>query len=477
MPDERDAPTEGLLRLFRAAPFRLTLLSLALFAFAGAAFMAYVYVAAAGEARRRTDAEIRREADSLVEVYNRAGVTALNPVLVGRMAGEPRFLYLLVAPDGRKISGSLAESPVEVFSGELTWIHFSLAEPQQGGLSRSTPARGLQLRLKGGEVLFVGADTGDDREFIVTIVRGMWGAGALVVVLGIAAGLLVSHNFTRAMTGLTEVISAVRNGDLAARAQVRGAGDELDQLAEGLNDMLDRLDRSMSAHQHAGDAIAHDLRSPLTRLKARLETALLDMEAGRGDARQGLRQALDDTDGVLRTFSAVLAISRLQAAGEAPNAVLFDPAGLVSDMTELYGPLCEDKGLEIASDIAAGLTVRGNPAFLAQALANLVDNAVKYTPRGGAVMVRLRRRASGETEISVTDTGPGVPDLERARVVDRFVRLENSRNLPGSGLGLSLVAAVAQAHGGRLELGEGPGAYDGSGPGLRAALILPAVAT
>jgi signal transduction histidine kinase len=475
MPDERDAPAAGLLRLFRAAPFRLTLLSLALFAFAGAAFMAYVYVAAAGEARRRTDAEIRREADGLVEVYNRAGASALNPVLVARMAGERRFVYLLMTPDGRKVTGSLAESPVEDFTGAPAWIRFSLSGPGPGR-SPSTPARGLQLRLSGGEILFVGADASDDRDFIVTIVRGLWGAGALVVVLGIASGLLVSRNFTRAMTGLTDVVAKVRNGDLAARAPVRGAGDELDQLSEGLNDMLDRLDRSMAAHRHAGDSIAHDLRSPLTRLKARLETALLDMEAGRGDARQALRQALDDTDGVLRTFSAVLAISRLQAAGEAPNAVLFDPAGLVGDMTELYGPLCEDKGLEIASDIAAGLTVRGNPAFLAQALANLVDNAVKYTPAGGAVMVRLRRRASGDAEISVTDTGPGVPERERSRVVDRFVRLENSRNLQGAGLGLSLVAAVAQAHGGRLELGEGPGAYDGSGPGLRAALILPAVA-
>lgn len=476
MPEAADAPAGGLLRLFRAAPFRLTLLSLALFAFAGAAFMAYVYVAAAGEARRRTDAEIRREASSLVEVYDRAGVAALNPVLVGRMAGDPRFLYLLMAPDGRKITGTLAETPVEDFKGREAWSSFSMSAPGPSGRTQSTPARGLQIRLSGGEILFVGADTGDDREFIVTIVRGLWGSGALVVVLGLGAGLLISRNFTRAMTSLTGVITAVRNGDLQARAAVRGAGDELDQLAEGLNEMLDRLDRSMAAHRHAGDAIAHDLRSPLTRLKARLETALLDIEAGRGDARQALTQALDDTDGVLRTFSAVLAISRLQAAGEAPNAVLFDPAGLVRDMTELYGPLCEDKGLDIASDIAAGLTVRGNPAFLAQALANLVDNAVKYTPSGGAVMVRLRRNAAGEAEISVTDTGPGVAPDQRSRVIDRFVRLENSRNLPGAGLGLSLVAAVAQAHGGRIELGEGPGVYDGSGPGLRAALVLPAVA-
>lgn len=473
MPEAREVPAGGFLRLFRAAPFRLTLLSLALFAFAGAAFMAYVYVAATGEARRRTDAEIRREADSLIEVYDRAGPSALNTVLVGRMAGERRFLYLLLTPQGDKVTGSLARSPVETFKGEPAWTRFFVAGTDSDGHPRSIPARGLQQTLSGGEILFVGADTEDDQKFILTIVRGLWGAGALVVVLGIASGLLISRNFTRAMTGLGDVVRAARNGDLSTRATVRGAGDELDQLAEGLNDMLERLDRSMSAHRHAGDSIAHDLRSPLTRLKARLETALLDMEAGRGDARQALRQALEDTDGVLRTFSAVLAISRLQAAGEAPNVVIFDPGGLVGDMTELYGPLCEDKGLEIASDIAAGLTVRANPAILAQALANLVDNAVKYTPQGGAVMVRLRRRASGDVEISVTDTGPGVPAQDRGRVVDRFIRLENSRNLPGAGLGLSLVAAVAEAHGGRLELGEGPGVYGGAGPGLRAALVLP----
>ncbi|MFM8821356.1 MAG: sensor histidine kinase [Phenylobacterium sp.] len=474
MPEGREAPGGGVLRLFRAAPFRLTLLSLALFAFAGAAFMAYVYVAATGEARRRTDAEIRREAASLVEVYDRAGRTALNTVLVRRMAGEGRYLHLLLTPDGRKITGSLARSPVENFRGAPTWIRFSVSGTDEDGRPRSIPARGFQQRLSGGEILFVGADTEDDQRFIVTIVQGLWGAGALVVVLGITSGLLISRNFTLAMTGLSDVVRAARNGDLTVRAAVRGAGDELDQLAEGLNDMLERLDRSMSAHRQTGDSIAHDLRSPLTRLKARLETALLDMEAGRGDARQGLLRALEDTDGVLRTFSAVLAISRLQAIGEAPNAVLFDPAGLVGDMTELYGPLCEEKGLDIASDIATGLSIRGSPAILAQALANLVDNAVKYTPQGGAVMVRLRRRASGDVEISVTDTGPGVPPHERGRVVDRFIRLENSRNLPGAGLGLSLVVAVAQAHGGRLELGEGPGVYGGSGPGLRAALILPA---
>jgi signal transduction histidine kinase len=254
---------------------------------------------------------------------------------------------------------------------------------------------------------------------------------------------------------------------------VRGAGDELDELAGGLNDMLERLERSIAGLRHAGDAIAHDLRSPLTRLRARMEAALIEAEGGRGDAVVALRQALEDADGVLRTFGAVLAIARLEAAAAAPDQTPFDPAELAADVAELYEPLCEDKGLDFQAELAGGLTIRGNREFIAQALANLLDNAVKYTPAGGAVMLRVRRRSSGEVELSVTDTGPGVPDAERERVVERFVRLENSRNQPGAGLGLSLVAAVARAHGGRLELDEGPGMVEGKGPGLRVALVLP----
>ena len=156
--------------------------------------------------------------------------------------------------------------------------------------------------------------------------------------------------------------------------------------------------------------------------------------------------------------------------------MVFDPADLAADLAELYEPTCEDKGLEFDAELTKDLQVRGNREFLAQALANLLDNAVKYTPAGGAIMFRVRRRSSGEVEYSITDTGPGVPDEDRARVVERFVRLENSRSEPGSGLGLSLVAAVAEAHGGRLELSEGPGKVGEIGPGLRVALILPRAA-
>ncbi|HVI34372.1 HAMP domain-containing sensor histidine kinase [Phenylobacterium sp.] len=459
-------------RIFRTTPFRLTLLFLALFASAASAFLAYIYVATAGEATRRTDQEITREMRSLVAAYDRAGVAAVNQSLIERAASERPFLYLLMDQDGDTISGSIEESPVDEFNGGPTWTSFQVTDETQGRTVRR-PARGLQERLSGGEILFVGADVGEDEAYVLKIINALWGAGALVVILGLAGGVLVSRNVSRSMAGLTSVVDAVRNGDLGARAHVRGARDEFDELAQGLNEMLDRLERSMAGHKHAGDAIAHDLRSPLTRLRARLEAAYLDVEAGKGDPQEALAQALTDTDGVLKTFGAVLSIARLQAAGTAPDPVVFDPAELAADIAELYEPLCEDKGIDFAAEFAKDLQVRGNREFLAQALANILDNAIKYTPAGGAIMLRVRRRSSGEVEFSVTDTGPGVPEQDRARVVERFVRLENSRNEPGAGLGLSLVAAVAEAHGGRLDLAEGPGKVGEMGPGLRVALVLP----
>jgi len=460
-------------RIFRTTPFRLTLLFLALFASAASAFLAYIYVATAGEATRRTDQEINREMHSLVAAYDRAGVDAVNQSLIERAASERPFLYLLMGEDQKRISGSIEESPVEKFNGSEAKASFSVTDQDAQGRTVKHPARGLQRRLSGGEILFVGADVGADEAYVNKIITALQGAGALVVVLGLCGGVLVSRNVTRSMVGLTDVVDAVRNGDLGARAQVRGTRDEFDELAAGVNEMLDRLERSMAGHRHAGDAIAHDLRSPLTRLRARLEVAYLDVEAGKGDPTQALAQALEDTDGVLKTFAAVLSIARLQAAGAAPDPVLFDPSELAANISELYEPLCEDKDIDFAAELSKDLQARGNREFIAQALANILDNAVKYTPSGGAIMLRVRRRSSGEIEFSVTDTGPGVPDGDRERVVERFVRLENSRNEPGAGLGLSLVAAVAEAHGGRLELAEGPGKVGELGPGLRVALVLP----
>jgi signal transduction histidine kinase len=460
-------------RLVRTTPFRLTLLFLALFAAAASAFLGYIYIATAGEASRAADAAIQREAHSLEAVYRQGGFNGLNDAVIERSSSTRGFLYLVMDEHGSPISGDIAKPPISHPPDTQTWASFGLTQTEPDGSAARHPARGLEERLPGGELLFVGADVGEAQGYVLKIVNALWGAAALVIVLGLAGGVFVARDVSRNMNALTDVINAARLGDLGARARVRGAGDELDELAAGLNDMLERLEKSIGGLRHAGDAIAHDLRSPLTRLRARMEAALIEAEAGRGDPVAALHQALDDADGVLKTFGAVLAIARLEAAAAAPDQTRFDPCELAAGVAELYEPVSEEKGLDFAAEFADGLSLRGNHGFIAQALANLLDNAVKYTPAGGAVMLRVRRRASGDIEFSVTDTGPGVAEADRERVVERFVRLENSRNAPGAGLGLSLVAAVARAHGGRLELDEGPGCFDGKGPGLRTALVLP----
>ncbi len=458
--------------IFRTTAFRLTLLFLALFAAAAAAFLAYIYLATANEVSRQADGEVRRELSSLQTVYSQGGADALNKAIIERSVGDRPFLYLLMNGDGSVISGNIAETPVEPKTSAEAKAAFSVRQTDPDGAITHRSAWGRQARLESGELLFVGTDIGESQGYVTRLLRAIEGASVLVIILGLAGGGLISRNVSRSMAGLNAVVAQVEAGDLHARASMRGVGDEYDELAGGLNAMLDRLERLMGGLRHAGDAIAHDLRSPLTRLRARLEAALIEVDKGEVDPTRALEQALEDADGVLKTFNAVLAISRLQAAG-APDQVVFDPAELAADVADLYGPFCEDKTIDFKAEFARGLSIRGNREFLAQALSNLLDNAIKYTPDRGAVMLRVRPRSSGEIEFSVTDTGPGVAEADRARVVQRFVRLDNSRNQPGVGLGLSLVAAVAEAHGGRLELAEGPGRFQGSGPGLRAALVFP----
>ncbi|WP_158916188.1 HAMP domain-containing sensor histidine kinase [Caulobacter sp. S45] len=459
--------------LARTTPFRLTLIFLSLFATVAAIFLAYIYIATAGEVTRQADREIGREFDSLQAVYARGGITALNQEVIQRSVGDRPFVYLLMDAHAKPVTGTLARTPVDPALKAPAETGFRITDTDPDGAVVHTQGWGRQIRLPSGELLFVGADISEGRAAVIRIVRAIEGAAVLVIPLGLVVGLVVSRNVSRSLAEVNKAVAAVEGGDLHARIPVRGVRDEYDELALRLNGMLDRLERLMGGLRHAGDAIAHDLRSPLTRLRARLEVALMEVEAGHADPRAALVQALEDSDAVLRTFSAVLAITRLEAAGRIVEPKPFDVSELAGGVAELYEVLCEEKGQDFGMELAPGLMIKGDRDFVAQALANLLDNAVKYTPGGGAVMLRARRRGSGEIEITVTDTGPGIPEEDRDRVLERFVRLEQSRSAPGSGLGLSLVAAVATAHGGRLELDEGPGMVDGKGPGLRTALVFP----
>ena len=465
--------------LLRRTPFRLTLLFLALFVAAAGAILAYVYFASASEAQARAQKDVESELNVLMAIHRTRGIDALNQALVERSIRGGPYLYLLTDKAGTTITGNVSESPVDIDptapAGRGDWETFRLTDTDEEGRVQRRRSIGVVMTLSGGEHLFVGQDIGDIEAYLARLTQALWGAMALVILLGLAGGLYISRRVEAAMGGLNRVVQAVQDGDLKQRAPVRHSGDELDELGQGMNAMLDRLEASMASIRHAGDAIAHDLRSPLTRMRAKLEVALIDAEAGQVSGVDALGIALDEADQLLKTFNTVLAIARLQAGG-APDPKLFDASDLAADMAELYEPAAEDKDIDFSAEVEKGLMVEGNQPFLAQALANIIDNAIKYTPAGGAVKLRARWRSSGEIEYSVTDTGPGVPDEDRDRVVQRFVRLDNSRTEPGSGLGLSLVTAVAEAHGGRVVLDEGPGAYGGFGPGLRVALVLPPAA-
>jgi len=267
-------------RIFRTTPFRLTLLFLAMFSAAAAAFLAYAYLATAGEVNRRADAEILREMNALEALYRNGGAAALNQALIERAVGERPFLYLLRKKDGQRITGSIEESPVEEVGPGENWTTFQVTDTDMDGSEVKRTARGMEERLSGGELLFVGADVSQSEGFVTGIVRALWGAGALVILLGLAGGAAVSRNVSRHMAGLNDTIAAVRAGDLKARARVRGARDEYDELAEGLNEMLDRLERSMGGLRHAGDAIAHRPAARPDPPEARMEAALIEDNAG-----------------------------------------------------------------------------------------------------------------------------------------------------------------------------------------------------
>ncbi|MCG8442612.1 MAG: ATP-binding protein [Caulobacterales bacterium] len=457
---------------WRSTGFRLTMLGAALFAASAGMLVFVMFGTTVAALARQTDRALAAEMAEVKASYDTGGLNALNREVVRRTFATEDFAYLLAYPNGRRISGEPDRMP-ETRGSAAAAIRFvyDMRQRETGEVIGRRAARGRVTELPGGYRLMVWRDVEEDARVLTSLAGEAWSIAAVVLVLGLLSGAFLSNRFVRRVDALNAVAQDVMSGDLASRAPRTGTGDELDALSANLNAMLERIETLMRSMRHAGDSIAHDLRSPLTRLRNRLEAALLDSEA---DREEQLREALVDADELLTTFNAVLRLARLQAGEKRAPFVMLDPAELVRDLAELFEPACEEKGVEFICEIADGLTVKVDRALFSQAIANLLDNAVKYTPAGGAVALRLRRSRAGETEVSVTDTGPGIPAADRERVTERFVRLDASRNEPGVGLGLSLVEAVAELHGGALVLDEGPGAVeDGAGPGLRAALVLP----
>ncbi len=296
----------------------------------------------------------------------------------------------------------------------------------------------------------------------VTVVQTIAWGFALTIVLALVGGVLVGRGRIRRVSVINRAISDVVAGDLTRRIPTDATGDDIEQLTNNLNRMLAELEEQVDAVQRVSDNIAHDLRTPLARLRTRLEL-LRESETGLGESRYELAErAVVEADGLLATFNALLRIARIEAGRRRQEFSRVDITGLIHDVAELYGPLLDEGGLRLNTQPEGGLTVVGDRDLLFQAVANLIDNVLKHVPSGGCVMLTSRYSTSG-VDIVVADTGPGIPAEERIRVLERFYRLDASRTKPGAGLGLSLVAAVAKLHDATLVLSE-------NHPGLQVAL-------
>jgi signal transduction histidine kinase len=461
-------------KLIRTTAFRLTLVYLFLFAVFAASLLGYF----AWNTRRLINEQIittvNGEVGEISKIYARRGLWGVERAIENRALRPGANLYLLTTPAGQAVAsnvGSLAPG-VMATTGWSETRYRRLDEQDE----EDHRALVLVTELSGGFRLLIGRDLEERRRLFGIVASAAQWSVLIVVVLGLGGGIFVARRVLRridAMTGTTQRIMA---GDLSGRLPVGRSGDELDRLAENLNAMLERIEALMMGLKEVSDNIAHDLKTPLTRLRNRAEEALAK-SGNEVEYRAALERTIEESDGLIRTFNALLMIARAESGQARGNMDDFDAAEVAAGIHELYEPLAEDDGMSLHVKTASS-PLHGNRELISQALANLVENAIKYgkpvvrpiDPEAVAatkeILIETRREGDAML-LSVTDHGPGIPEADRKHAVERFVRLEASRTLPGSGLGLSLASAVATLHGGELRLGD-------AHPGLVATLVIPA---
>jgi signal transduction histidine kinase len=449
-------------RWWRGASFRFAVLYALLFATSMAALGSFVYWSSVGVIERQVADTVHAELRGLAEQYAEQGLPRLLEVIEQRSApgGDTDNVYLLVAPAGQRLAGNLQSWP-QAAQPDGEWLRLRLFRTLENTEPVTVGARAFELR--GGFRLLVGRDMGARESLRRTILEAVgWGLGGALL-LGAFGGWLLGRYLLSRVETVSRTSRRIVDGDLSQRVPLSGTGDAFDRLAENLNRMLARIETLMTGMRVVTDSLAHDLRSPLTRLRSRIEMALREHETphpgleGRerdGDRdgdRQVLEQALADLETIRGTFDSLIAIAEAEAGVTRAAFQPVDLAELVGELAELYEPLAEESDCSLSVALEGPVTVPGHRQLLAQALSNLMDNALKYGCAGGKIAIGLERRG-GEAVLTIADRGPGIPAEARERVLNRFVRLDESRSLPGSGLGLSLVAAVAKLHGTPLEL-------------------------
>jgi signal transduction histidine kinase len=450
--------------LLRTSTFRLTLAYLAVVLASVIVILAVVTWSTARLIDRHTVETVAAEIEGLTEQYREQGLTGLIEAVARRSAVPGTdLLFLLAAPELEPIAGNLSRWPEPAPSGD-GWIGFLIGESGDESGRQHEARPGLRPARRLSPV--VGRSMRDAEllrdKVILPIALGV----VLTLAIGTAGGLAMSRTVLHRVEGIDQTARKIMRGALRERVPLRGTQDEFDRLAGNLNDMLDEIERLMDGVRQITDSIAHDLRTPLTRMRSRIEMTLLegpDVET----ACAALQENLDEIDQLLATFTALLNIAQVEAGTLRLDFQPVALAPLVRRLAELYEPLAEDKGFAFELALEGEPSVPGDVHLLSQAVANLVDNAIKYTPAGGRIVLSVGP-ASAERgpELAIADSGPGIPAAARAKVLERFVRLEPSRSSPGSGLGLSLVDAVARLHRAALIM-------EDNAPGLRARLVFP----
>ena len=450
-------------RLFRTTAFRLTILYLGLFVISVSAVLGLIYWFTIPYAEAQNERVVEAEIQGLQEHYRRGGLGQLADVVAARSrVPGSNSLYLLTRPDGTRIAGNLDAWPAER-PNQDGWINLSIAD-RSAEHPAPRPAAAKLLLVGAGYRLLVGQDLRERQAYRQRIEHALIWALILTVGLGGLGGALISRRVRRRVEAINEATSKIMGGALTERLPLRGTGDEFDELAANVNSMLDEIELLMSSMRHITEGVAHDLRTPLNRLRSRIETVLRQTDSADG-YRLALEQTIAEADSLIATFNALLRIAEAESAAKPGDIAPLALAELARDVIELYEPVAEAKQIALSLEIRAEPTIQAYGQLLSQAVVNLLDNALKYAPAGGSVTILVDRGQEGPS-ITVADTGPGIPDADRERVLQRFVRLEASRHTPGSGLGLSLVAAVARLHRARLVLAD-------NNPGLRATLIFP----
>jgi signal transduction histidine kinase len=463
-------------KLFRTTTFKLTLVYLTVFALFAAFLLGYFALNTRRLITEQITDTVNAEITGLSEQYRQGGIRRLVIAVDERARRPGSSLYLVTTFTGEALAGNVTALQPGTLDNpgwtETTYRRLDEAEEKDHPDHPDHHALVRVFQLSGGFRMLVGRDL-EERERLYHIVldAGRWSV-AIVVILGLVGGLFVTRRVLRRVDAMTETTRSIMAGDLGERLPIAGTGDELDRLAVNLNIMLERIEALMHGLKEVSDNIAHDLKTPLTRLRNRTEQALRTASS-EAEYRAALEGTIEESDGLIRTFNALLMIARAESGQARDDMIDFDAAEIARDVGELYEPVADEKGIALRVEADTAAPVKGNRELVSQALANLIDNAIKYAgPRdhaAGGLPAEIVVTAVNEGDrvlLSVADNGPGIPEADRARVLERFVRLEQSRSEPGSGLGLSLAAAVARLHGGELTLADNQ-------PGLKSIIALP----